>query len=164
MCGAPLVRRNRPPVSTDASAGVGAFEPKAHRFRLAHDDGKHRHGAVGRDRGCAQRGEPVVDFPAVDVSDRASRKIRQDLLAQISPIRVEGFLHRPRGIGFKETAVDHEVHDLAEKAERPIGVWESPSWTVGSVGPDNCPPVMAVSIAFPIRSAAASTSRSLTWA
>ena len=50
-----------PAVSPDAPAGVGPLGPKAHRFRLPHDDGKHRHGAICRNRRGAQRGEPVPD-------------------------------------------------------------------------------------------------------
>ena len=34
-------------VASDALAGVGALEPKAHGFRFPHDDGEHRHGPVG---------------------------------------------------------------------------------------------------------------------
>ena len=76
-------------VAPDAAAGVGALGPKAHCFRLPHDDGEHRHGAIGGGWGCPQRGEPVADLPAVDVGDRPSRELRQDLLAQIAPVHIE---------------------------------------------------------------------------
>ena len=78
-----------PAIAPDAPAGVGALGTKAHRFRLPHDDGEHRHGAIGRDRGSAERGEPVADLPAVDVGNRASREARQDLVAQVAPVHLE---------------------------------------------------------------------------
>ena len=78
-----------PAIAPDAPAGVGALGTKAHRFRLPHDDGEHRHGAIGRDRGSAERGEPVADLPTVDVCDRASREARQDLVAQVAPVHLE---------------------------------------------------------------------------
>ena len=78
-----------PAIAPDAPAGVGALGTKAHRFRLPHDDGEHRHGAIGRDRGSAERGEPVADLPAVDVGNRASREARQDLVAQVVPVHLE---------------------------------------------------------------------------
>ena len=62
----------RPPlaaVAPDAPAGVGALRPKTHGFRLAHDDGEHRHGSVRRDRRRAERSEPVPDIPPIDVVD-----------------------------------------------------------------------------------------------
>ena len=78
-----------PAIAPDAPAGVGALGTKAHRFRLSHDDGEHRHGAIGRDRGGAERGEPVADLPAVDIGNRASREARQDLVAQVAPVHLK---------------------------------------------------------------------------
>ena len=79
-----------PAVSPDAPAGVGPLGPKAHRFRLPHDDGKHRHGAIRRNRRGVQRGEPVPDVVPADVRDPAPGKVRQELIAQVTSVHVEG--------------------------------------------------------------------------
>ena len=76
-------------VAPDAQAGVGALGPKTHGFRLPQDDGEHRHGAVGGDRGRAQRCEPVPDVPPVDVGDLPSLEAGQDLVLQVAPIDIE---------------------------------------------------------------------------
>ena len=76
-------------VASDAQAGVGALGPKTHGFRLPQDDGEHRHGAVGGDRGRAQRCEPVPDVPAVDVGDLSSLEAGQDLVLQVAPVDIE---------------------------------------------------------------------------
>ena len=78
-----------PAVPPDAAAGVGPLGPKAHPFRLPHDDGKHRHGPVGGDRCRAERSEPVPDLPRVDVGDRAAGEMRQQLAPQIAAVRTE---------------------------------------------------------------------------
>ena len=79
-----------PAIAPDAAAGVGPLRAKAHRFRLLHDDGEDRHGPVGRDRRRAQGGEPVSDVLPVDLVDRATGEVRQDLLAQIAPVHIGG--------------------------------------------------------------------------
>ena len=79
-----------PAVPSDAPAGVRALGSKTHRLGLPHDDGKHRHGPVGRDRRGAQGGEPVPDLLPVDVGDRAAGEARQDLVAQIAAVHVKG--------------------------------------------------------------------------
>ena len=78
-----------PAIAPDAPAGVGALRPVAHRLRLPHDDGEHRHGPVGGDRRRAQRGEPVANLLPVDVGDGASGEMRQDLVAQVAAVHVE---------------------------------------------------------------------------
>ena len=76
-------------VSADATAGVGALGAEAHGFRLPHDDGEHRHGPIGGDRGGAQGGEPVSDIPTVDVGDLPSPEAGQDLVLQVAPVDIQ---------------------------------------------------------------------------
>ena len=76
-------------VASDSQAGVGALGPKTHGFRLPQDDGEHRHGPVGGDRGRAQRCEPVPNIPPVDVGDLPSLEAGQDLVLQVAPVDIE---------------------------------------------------------------------------
>ena len=76
-------------IAPDAQAGVGALRPKAHGFRLPHDDGEHRHGPVGGNRRGAQRGEPVADIAAVDAGDLPSVEAGQDLVLQVASVDIE---------------------------------------------------------------------------
>ena len=76
-------------VPADAAAGVGALGPEAHRLGLTHDDGKHRHRAVGGDRSGVQRGEPAADVLPLDVRDPASAEKGKELVAEIAPVHGE---------------------------------------------------------------------------
>ena len=118
-------------MAPDAKAGVGALRPKAHGFRLPHDDGEHRHGPVGGDRGRAQRCEPVPDVSAVDVGDLPSLEAGQDLVLQVAPIDIErSRLPEPAvsfeyglGDGLEEGlgGVAGRVLSTSDRGERPDG-------------------------------------------
>ena len=53
------------------------------------DDREDGHRPIGGNRRRVQGGEPVVDLPPVDVGDRASREIGQELVLEIVPVDPE---------------------------------------------------------------------------
>ena len=73
-------------IAPDAPAGVGALGPEPRHLGLAHDDRQDRHRPVCRDRGGAERGEPVKHLAAVDPRDRAAGEMRQNLPLEIPPV------------------------------------------------------------------------------
>ena len=81
-----------PAVAPDAPARVRPLRAKTLRLGLPHDDGKHRHRPVGRDRRRPQRGEPLADVRAIDLRDGTPREMGQELFPEIGPVH----LHRAR--------------------------------------------------------------------
>ena len=147
-----------PAVTPDAPAGVGSLGPKAHRFRFPHDDRKHRHGSIRRNRRGTQRSEPVPDVVPADVRDPAPGEVRQELIAQIASVHVEG----PRlpdplvtpehgfGDGFEESVARFAAHILPspDRGEHHDGsrprLADVHRRGVADNLPDALPPILAV--------------------
>ena len=105
-------------VAPDPPAGVGTLRAHAHRLRLPHDDGQHRHGPVRRHRRRSKRGEPVPHLLPVDVRDLTPGEMRQELAAEIASVHIER-----SGLPEPRMALEHGLGDGLEK--RLVGTMRS---------------------------------------
>ena len=111
----------------------------------------------GRDRGSAERGEPVADLPTVDVCDRASREARQDLVAQVAPVHLERSrlpdplvaLEHDLGGGLEEglAGVTRRILSLPDRCQHRAGAAPRLTDAHGVGIPDDLPDALAAMLA-----------------